>query len=497
MPDSAGGSASSWKVRLTAVPLRDRLVAVLLVITLAALIITGGFMVALLRDELTRKVDTQILATGAALIREPQDRGRPPAQRGLPTSTYGVVVFDTGETLAIGRQVGTSSPDLAEITPAVIAQQAGRPFTVGASRGPGRWRVVTVRVNNLDLGPGTLVIGQSLSDVQDTLARMTTILLVIGLIVLVVIGLIGRQVVSRALGPLRQVEDVAEAIAAGDLSQRVPEHPPSTEVGRLAASLNAMLTQIEQAFAVRAASEERMRRFVSDASHELRTPLATVRGYAELYRQGAVSQPGDVSAAMLRIEGEATRMGDLVEDLLTLARLDEQRPERRDPVDVTVLAADAVRDAKALDPDRPVTLTGRGGPLGPTLVLGDDARLRQVVGNLLANALRHTPAGSPVQIAVGPDAADYGVVEVRDHGPGVPAEQVRSVFERFFRADASRQRASGGSGLGLAIVAAIVAGHRGQVGITRTPGGGATFAVRIPLAFTGNFQEPPSDQSIR
>jgi two-component system, OmpR family, sensor kinase len=491
---------SELRHRLAAVPLRDQLVAVLLVLTLAALVVTGGFAVALLRGELTRKVDTQILATGAALLRDPQNPARSPAQRGLPTATYGAVVLDTGEVVGIGRRVGTAAPDLSEITPAVTAEQAGRPFTVraddratagGAGRA-GRWRVVAIRVDSLDVGPGTLVVGQSLADVQDTVVRMAIVLLLVGLATLAAIGAVGRSVVRRSLRPLREVEDVAGAIATGDLTQRVPEHPPATEVGRLATSLNAMLTQIEQAFAVRAASEERMRRFVSDASHELRTPLAAVRGYAELYRQGAVSQPDDVSSAMSRIESEATRMGDLVEDLLTLARLDEQRPERRVPVDLTVLAADAVQDARALAPDRAVTLTGRGGPLGPTMVRGDEARLRQVVGNLLANALRHTPTGSPVQIAVGVDQEDgtgHGVVEVRDHGPGVPAEQVRSVFERFFRADASRQRASGGTGLGLAIVAAIVAAHGGQVAVSRTPGGGATFAVRLPTALTGNVQD--------
>ncbi len=208
-----------------------------------------------------------------------------------------------------------------------------------------------------------------------------------------------------------------------------------------------MLAQIERAFAAREASEERMRRFVADASHELRTPLAAVRGYAELYRQGAVSTPDDVASAMRRIEDEATRMGGLVEDLLMLARLDEQRPGRRSPVDLTVVAADVVQDARALDTSRTVSLVGRGGPVGPTVVLGDEAHLRQVVTNLVANALRHTPSGTPIELAVGPDDG-YGVLEVRDHGQGIEPEQVHKVFERFFRADASRQRASGGSGLG-------------------------------------------------
>jgi two-component system OmpR family sensor kinase len=331
---------------------------------------------------------------------------------------------------------------------------------------------------------------------------MTVILVVVGAVVLVLVGVGGALIVRQTLRPLREVEDVAESIAAGDLSQRVPEHPTSTEVGRLAASLNAMLSQIERAFAVQAASEERMRRFASDASHELRTPLAAVRGYAELYRQGAVTEKADLDGTMRRIEDEAARMGGLVEDLLTLARLDEQRDEKRLPVDLTVVAADAVQDARALDPDRAVRLTGRNGPLGPTNVLGDEARLRQVVTNLVANALRHTPAGTPVELAVGHDDG-YGIVEVRDHGGGIAPDHARKVFERFFRADASRQRSSGGSGLGLAIVAAIVGAHGGQVGVSQTPGGGATFAVRLPLApyadeaahgFTGASQEESSTQ---
>jgi two-component system OmpR family sensor kinase len=242
-----------------------------------------------------------------------------------------------------------------------------------------------------------------------------------------------------------------------------------------------MLAQIEQAFAVREASEERMRRFVSDASHELRTPLATVRGYAELYRQGAVRDPDDVSGAMRRIETEAARMGDLVEDLLTLARLDEQRPDKPAPVDLTVIAADVAQDARALQPDRPLRVVGLAGQLGPVTVLGHEGRLRQVVTNLVANALRHTPPGTPVEVAVGRDG-DQGRIEVRDHGPGIDPSAVRRVFERFYRADSSRGRAGGGgSGLGLAIVAAIVAAHHGRVGVSTTPGGGATFVVSLPL----------------
>jgi two-component system OmpR family sensor kinase len=492
-------AANSLAARLDRVSLRDRLVAVLVLLALVALTVMGTLAVTLLRGQLVGKVDQQILATEQNLVRNPETPQQAPAPRGLPTSTFGLFIPDSGEdNRVLGRRLDTGSPDLDSITEQAVAEHKGQPFTVKSEKGGGHWRVVAVEVTDAQLGPGTLIIGQSLSDVDDTLTRMTVILLVVGGVNLLLVGVAGALIVRQTLRPLREVEDVAGAIAAGDLSQRVPEHPTSTEVGRLSASLNAMLSQIEQAFAVQAASEERMRRFASDASHELRTPLAAVRGYAELYRQGAVTEKADLDSTMRRIEDEAARMGGLVEDLLTLARLDEQRDEKRVPVDLTVVAADAVQDARALDPDRSVRLTGRGGPLGPTEVLGDESRLRQVVTNLVANALRHTPAGSPVELAVGHEGG-YGIVEVRDHGPGIAPDHARKVFERFFRADASRQRSSGGSGLGLAIVAAIVGAHDGQVGVSQTPGGGATFAVRLPLAtqaprFTGHSQEQPSAQ---
>ena len=470
--------------RASATPLRVRLVAILLALALVALAVTGAVAVALLRGQLVHKVDAQItaVARGYAGLDSPDDLGGGP-QRGLPSAQYGAVLLDTGQQLQIGRRLGAGpGPDLSTLSPPVVAAHGGVPFTVGAAQGDGRWRVVALRVAGTQYGDVTLVVGQSLADVDDTVARMSLVLTLVGLAVLVALGVLGWLAVRRAFRPLTEVEQVAEAIADGDLSRRVPPRPASTEVGRLSASLNAMLSQIEQAFAVREASEERMRRFVSDASHELRTPLATVRGYAELYRQGAVTDPADVAVAMRRIEDEATRMGVLVEDLLTLARLDEQRPEQRAPVDLTVLAVDAVQDARALDAGREVTLHGLDGPVGSVVVDGDESKLRQVVTNLVANALRHTPAGSPIELVVGTQDGS-GLLEVRDHGPGIAPEHARQVFERFFRSDVSRQRTrGGGSGLGLAIVAAIVAGHAGQVGVTRTPGGGATFLVRLPLS---------------
>ena len=295
---------------------------------------------------------------------------------------------------------------------------------------------------------------------------------------------LGWYAVRRAFGPLTRIEDTAAAIAAGDLSQRVPEPDTRDEVASLSRSLNAMLAQIEQSFAVREASEQRMRQFVADASHELRTPLATVRGYAELYRQGAVSRPEDVTGAFGRIESEASRMSGLVEDLLVLARLEGERPLVIDDVDLAVLGGDAVQDARVLQPDRRIRLVGLHGPLGPVLASGDEQRLRQVVTNLLSNALHHTPAGSPVEIAVGRLPDGTAALEVRDHGEGIDPVKARRVFERFYREDPSRSRrgsgGTGGTGLGLAIVAAIVTAHQGKVGVAPTPGGGATFILQLP-----------------
>src|SRR5581483_1809944 len=247
-----------------------------------------------------------------------------------------------------------------------------------------------------------------------------------------------------------------------------------TEVGRLGLALNAMLGRIEEAFAARQASEERLRRFVADASHELRTPVASIRGYAELFRRGASGNAQDLAMSMRRIEDEAARMGHLVDDLLLLARLDEGRPLERRPVDLSQLAADAAADARALDPDRPITLEAAG----PLEVAGDEQRLRQVLANLVRNALVHTPGGTPVAISTARQG-ESATLAIVDHGPGIPREVGDRIFERFYRADPARGRDGGSSGLGLSIVAAIVAAHGGSVDVTDTPGGGATFTLRL------------------
>jgi two-component system OmpR family sensor kinase len=335
--------------------------------------------------------------------------------------------------------------------------------------------------------------------------------LVIGGGVLVVLAGLSYVAVRRSLRPLVDVEHTAAAIAAGDLTQRVPESDTRTEVGKLAAALNGMLSQIETAFRAREeserearTSEHRMRRFVGDASHELRTPLTSIRGFAELYRMGAVANEPDIDRVMKRIENEATRMGILVDDLLLLARLDQQRPLERDLIDLVPIATDAAHDARAVAPGRDVQLDIVTDD--PVIVVGDDARLRQVVGNLVTNALTHTPDSASVTIRLSveetaseasDDEADsslpgarVAVLEVADTGPGLSPDDAQRVFERFYRVEESRTRSMGGSGLGLSIVAALTAAHGGTADVTSEVGKGSRFRIRIPLAANSPRQEP-------
>ncbi|HEY1178102.1 MAG TPA: HAMP domain-containing sensor histidine kinase, partial [Phytomonospora sp.] len=360
------------------------------------------------------------------------------------------------------------------------------PYTVVAADGKTRWRVVSREVTDQETGNTYLAaIGVDLTDADTIVARLTTINLLVGGGVLAAVAAIGIGMVRASLQPRRQMEATAAAIAAGDLSRRVPQHDIRTEVGQLGAALNTMLSQIETAFAASAASEtqalrseERMRRFVADASHELRTPLTTVRGFAELYRQRGEAAPAEeVAASMRRIEEEAKRMGLLVEDLLLLARLDRERPVQLEPVDMLGLAVDAVSGAKVTVPDRPLELKVGKGPL---MVLGDELRLRQVLSNLLDNAIAHTPPDTPVEVRVYAEAP-YVFLEVADSGPGMTPEQAERVFERFYRADPARGRKAGGSGLGLAIVAALVAAHNGQITVDTDLGVGTVFRVRLEI----------------
>ena len=343
-----------------------------------------------------------------------------------------------------------------------------------------------------------MVVGTSLADIEATVRQLAVLELVIGLIAMVIVALLGYWLVRVTLRPLAEVEstaaDIAATAASGELSQRVPVTNENSEVGKLATSFNTMVDAIEVSFAAQQeseaearASEERMRRFVADASHELRTPLTTVRGFAELYSQGAVP-PGEVGDVMRRIEDAASRMGLLVEDLLLLARLDQQRPIEHADVDLVPLMQESVASLRAAHPERSVELLLSDND-APILVTGDASRLRQVVDNLLSNAARHTPASSGIRVGLTAEGSS-AVITVHDDGPGMTPEVAARAFERFYRADESRSRDSGGSGLGLAIVRSLVAAHGGEISLETSPESGSTFTIRLQL--TGASQDRPS-----
>jgi two-component system, OmpR family, sensor kinase len=479
------------RTRWDGVPLRVRLVGILVVLLVVALALTGFATSYVLRQNLIGKLDSQLTSSVEDVIQNAnrEINGGWGQRPGGPLASYAIQFsFDDGTSPRLDAPDNRPSPALRALTRAQAASLT-EPFTVGSIGGHEQWRVIALPIPS-DQGQftsgqsGSVQIALPLEGVQDAVTRVRLLVVAFGLLVAGICAVLGWLAIRRAFVPLTEVEETAAAIAAGDLSRRVPEHPSSTEVGRLTSSLNGMLAQIESAFRAREASEQRTRRFAADASHELRTPLASIRGFAELYRQGAVRQPGDVARTMSRIEDESRRMGALVEDLLLLARLDEQRSARSEPVDLAVLAGDATHDARGLAPDRRVRLVGLGPGRGPepSVVIGDDNRLRQVVANLVGNAVRHTPAGTPIEVAVGHEGG-RAVLEVRDHGPGLPPGHGGKVFERFYRVDSSRARTQGGgSGLGLSIVSAIVTAHGGRVGVAQTPGGGATFRVELPPA---------------
>jgi two-component system OmpR family sensor kinase len=477
------------------VPMRARLVGILVVLLVAALTATGVGTQLVLKNYLNTQVNQNLSLPAVRELLAVIGRGGPmpdPDANALPSQYVVLTAPDAGMTQTLVNREVQEHPDLAPRFPTLTAAEAakdpGRLFTVTSKDNSVRWRMAvfpTVDPDTRQLN-GYVIVGLSLAQTDGAVRQLEMIFLGLGAALILLCALLGWLAIRRAFLPLTEVEETAAAIAAGDLSRRVPDHPKSTEVGRLTSSLNGMLAQIESAFRSREASEQRTRRFAADASHELRTPLASIRGFAELYRQGAVRAPDDVARTMSRIEDESRRMGALVDDLLLLARLDEQRPARTDPVDLAVLAGDATHDARGLAPDRQVRLVGISDGRGPepAVVIGDDNRLRQVVANLIGNADRHTPAGTPIEVAVGRQDG-HAILEVRDHGPGLPPDQAVRVFERFYRLDASRARAhgqGGGSGLGLSIVTAVVTAHGGRVGVAPTPGGGATFRVELPLA---------------
>jgi two-component system, OmpR family, sensor kinase len=535
-------------------PLRTKLITAVLALVALALVVISVAGLSFLRSYLLGAADDQLYAAA--------QQSHPAAATFSPEGFVTVIVQNGKIIYSHGyAPPGTAGP---QITAGASWLSSGDPTTVPASNGAGQWRVLaapnqTTLYNQFgqSVGKGTVVYGIDVTPQYTTIGRLVVVDLFVSAAIVLLLAMVATAVVRRSLRPLTDIEKTAGAIAAGDLTQRIPEGDPRTEVGRLGRSLNTMLGHIESAFRARSQSEaaarrseERMRQFVADASHELRTPLTAIRGFAEYYRQrGGVAKdehaeagaaadlgmapqngsgqlaPADLARIMRRVEQESARMGVLVEDMLLLARLDQQRPLERQPVDLLTLAADAVHDARVVAPNRSINLTvGAGAAL---LVSGDEVRLRQVIGNLMSNALAHTPDGTAIDVRIrsgsraeiqavtvpanasdpdnqdrpyvvteaepgawpgarglGPDDAANepaaAVLEVTDYGPGLTQEQARHAFERFYRGDPART--VGGTGLGLAIVAALVKAHGGAVWVRSQPGQGATFSIALPLA---------------
>ncbi len=457
--------------------LRARLLLVTLALVAVALTAAGWATHVALKSFLLDRVDRELVDLRVPASFGADERHPPPS--GLPANAVVRVITTDGTVYGYDNRY-SSTNDLYAV-PTTIRSGFS---TVDLPGAPGEYRLLSTRgVGDGDLRPGgipsdaTLIIGVPLTEVNATLRRLLMIELAVGAATLGGLALLALWLVRIGLRPLEQIGETADAIAAGDLSQRVADENPRTEIGRLGRTLNAMLGRIEESFEERRRNEERLRQFVADASHELQTPLTSVRGYAELFRRGAAQRPDDLATTMRRIEAEATRMGVLVDDLLLLARLDQGRPMDDERLDLTALVSDLVADARVVEPDRPFAEESDG----PVWVRGDDARLRQVVGNLLSNARAHTPAGAPVTVRTLVRGGE-AVIEVADRGPGLVPEHAARVFERFFRADPSRARTSGGSGLGLSIVSSIAEAHGGRAEVSSTPGDGATFRVVLPLA---------------
>jgi two-component system OmpR family sensor kinase len=465
------------RLRGQGVPLRVGLVAATLVLVACGLLASGVAVTSILQHSLMGRVDQTLLDASRGWAQTPRRMPSPPMDDpnpGRPPSNF--YVRGVGPDGRIWMAVNDRDAE-----PALPADNnvGPTPVTIGSiDKSKVQWRAMSVR------GPRGefTTVAIDLSDVQSTVRALIWSQAGIGAAVLLVLGVAGYAVVHRSLRPLVEVEQTAAAIADGQLDRRIPQRDPRTEVGRLSLALNGMLAQIQRAVASSESSaeharssEERMRRFITDASHELRTPLTTIRGFAELYRQGAAR---DVELLMSRIESESRRMGLLVEDLLLLARLDAQRPLEQHRVDLLALASDAVHDAQSIAPRRRITMEVFDGP-GTPEVLGDEARLRQVLGNLVANALQHTPETAGITVRIGTHGDD-AVLEVADEGPGMSSEDAHRVFERFYRTDSSRARASGGTGLGLSIVDSLVYAHGGKVSVTTAPGKGCRFKVNLP-----------------
>ena len=470
--------------------LRNRLTVGVLVLSAIGFIGAGVGAQALLKNYLINQVDDQLLSVvngtadrldQAGIARDDDDdddrgpqaaRATTPLNR-VPTS-ISVTVLDPFGNLVGGIGGDLNSNQVTEyvkgLLPGQVAAFGSKPFTIEA---PGAdFRVATTV---LPSSLGSVIVAQSLSDFDKTTRQIGIVFLIIGGLVLLFIAFASRQVIKLSMKPLEKIEATAEKIAGGDLSARLENFEPDTEVGRLSTSLNQMLSRIEESFVARTESESKLRRFVADASHELRTPLTSIRGFAELHRQGAVPEGEKTKELISRIEKESMRMGSLVEDLLMLARIDQSREIVMADVDLSTLIKEAVTSAQVAGPEHPIT----SDIAHDVHTQGDSDKIYQVVTNLLANARAHTPIGTAIHVAT--YSADNGTfVTVADKGPGLTAEDQQHIFERFFRVDTSRQRSSSdGSGLGLSIVDEVMKAHGGSVSVSSEPGNGATFTLHF------------------
>jgi two-component system OmpR family sensor kinase len=443
---------------------------------------------AALRTYLISQVDDQLINISSTSLNRLDRAGIAPLEaddknspfkileplRGVPTATSITLLDIDGNLIGqVGGELGGKNFAVTGMKIDEVSQYKNRPFTIEGKDGQPDIRALA---QMLPTGMGSVIVADSLEKVDKTLSQLRFLFLILGLIALITIAMAARWIIALGLKPLEAVEDTAEAIAAGDLSARLPAAKPDTEVGRLTTSLNTMLARIEESFTARVESENKLRRFVADASHELRTPLTAIRGFAELHRQGAVVGEEKTKELINRIEKESVRMSSLVEDLLLLARLDQSRELAKEPVDLNTLITEAVASARAAGPNHPIEIKLEASEI---FVLGDSQRIHQVIANLLANARAHTPNGTEISITAMQGVSET-TIAVSDKGPGLSKADQDRIFERFYRADPSRVRNSGeGSGLGLSIVDAVMKAHGGYVSVKSEIGQGATFTLHF------------------
>ena len=468
--------------------LRNRLILASVVLTSLAIIASDFAANAALRSYLISQVDLQLDNISSTTLTRLDRAGIAPLAkedkdapfkifeplRGVPTSTSLTLLDVDGNLIGqVGGELGGKNFAVTGLKIEQVAKYKNKPFTIDGEDGKPDIRALA---QVLPTGMGIVIVANSLEEVDKTLSRLRFLFLTLGVIALLAIALASRWIISLGLKPLEQVEDTAEAIAAGDLSARLPAAKPDTEVGRLTTALNTMLTRIEESFEVRVESENKLRRFVADASHELRTPLTAIRGFAELHRQGAVVGEEKVNELINRIEKESVRMSTLVEDLLLLARLDQSRQLEMEPVDLNTIINESVISAKVAGPNHLFEVALGSDEI---FVLGDSQRIYQVISNLLANARTHTPVGTKIKVSTN-QLDNETMVQVADNGAGLSLADQKQIFERFYRADPSRVRGSGeGSGLGLSIVDAVMKAHGGYVSVESKIGEGSTFTLHF------------------